>query len=122
MKLPLHAVFLAGAFSLHPLLAKAQAAQPVPQCTTEVAGPDGRNRQAEQVARALSTQGCAAGSVIRMTNIQPLHEMTHGGLVGGGNYYTTLLCTRDNHETEGAYDAIQVVTCTYNGSDAKPVD
>lgn len=100
--------------------ARAQGTQLNPRCTVEVAGRNGKNMEAEQVASALLTQGCTAGTVVRMSDIQPGHDASNGGLVGGGDYYRRLLCQEQPFTTDGPPNGTQAVTCTYNGSKAGP--
>lgn len=100
--------------------ARAHAAQLVPRCTADVAGRNGKNMEAEQVADALQAQGCEEGAIVRMSAIQPLRNAANGSLVGGGSYYRQLLCKDQPFTTDGPTNGVQVVTCTYNGSKATP--
>ncbi|WP_424138465.1 hypothetical protein [Roseomonas chloroacetimidivorans] len=100
-------VAMIGASDLAPpARAQAPTERIVQLCTVEVTGANGRNQEAEQVATMLRARGCRAGDQMRLINTQPLRDVSNGGLWGGGNYYSTLLCQPPPRETDGPHNGI----------------
>lgn len=122
MKSLLPAIMVAGALTLGALPCSAQTLQPATQCTVTATGPNGRNKQAEEVANSLLANRCAAGSAIRLTDIQPTHDERGGDPTGAGSYYFRILCQGNSApmSIDGPYEGVQTLTCRYNGEDAKP--
>ena len=116
MRLRVIGSILTGLSSFHPLLARAQIDKPPPQCSVDVAGPN-HNMQPDQVSSVLRLKGCKAGSIVRMTNIQPSPDRAGGSPVGAGNVFRQLLCEEKAFHIDGPPNGVQSVTCTFKGGD-----